>query len=73
MNARFKTELTSLVDDYRIRCLWFLKIDYYPQCEQEIRNTLNYIRRYGDSEAFRRTGILLQWLSQDSSTKSVVL
>jgi hypothetical protein len=61
-----------LVDKYRDRCLWFLRADYYPTDLQDILRTLDYIRRYGDLEAFRKAGVLYQRLSQDSRKPSAV-
>jgi hypothetical protein len=43
---------------------------YYPTDLPEVLRTLDYIRRYGDREAFRKPGELYQWLSQDSSKLS---
>jgi hypothetical protein len=52
--------------------LWFLRADYYPTDLQDILRTLDYIRRYGDLEAFRKAGVLYQRLSQDSRKPSAV-
>jgi len=65
-----RRQINQLVDEYRDRCLWFLRTDYYPADRQEVLRTLDYIRRYGDREAFRRAGELYQWLSQNSSKPS---
>jgi hypothetical protein len=35
-----------------------------------VLRTLDYIRRYGDREAFQKAGELYQWLSPDSATGS---
>ncbi|HVT45392.1 MAG TPA: hypothetical protein VMT00_13500 [Thermoanaerobaculia bacterium] len=59
-----------LVDEYRARCLWFLRSDYYPETEEEIRRVLDWIRRHGDVEAFRRAGEVERWLSQKSKGTS---
>lgn len=59
-----------LVDEYRDRCLWFLREDYYPiTLEQQLR-TLRRIERHGDREAFRKAAELRQWLLQNSSEPS---
>ncbi|OHB67905.1 MAG: hypothetical protein A2Y76_11290 [Planctomycetes bacterium RBG_13_60_9] len=63
-------QVNQLVDEYRDRCLWFLRTDYYPTDRQEVLRTLDYIRRYGDREAFRKAGELYQWLSPDSGRPS---
>jgi hypothetical protein len=65
-----RRQVNQLVDTYRARCLWFLRADYYPTDREEVLRTLDYIRRYGDREAFRKAGELYQWLSQDSSKPS---
>jgi hypothetical protein len=67
-----RRQVNQLVDEYRDRCLWFLRADYYPTDLQDILRTLDYIRRYGDREAFRKAGELYQWLSPDSSNPSAV-
>ena len=67
-----RRQVNQLVDEYRDRCLWFLRKDYYPTDLQDILRTLDYIRRYGDLEAFRKAGELYQWLSADSSGSSAV-
>ncbi|MBN1359658.1 MAG: hypothetical protein JW993_03650 [Sedimentisphaerales bacterium] len=65
-----RRRVRELCDTYRARCLWFLRPDYYPTDRDEILRTLDYIRRYGDREAFRQAGQLYQWLSPDSSRPS---
>lgn len=64
-------QVNQLVDRYRDRCLWFLRPDYYPTDRRGILRTLDYIRRYGDREAFRQAGQLYQWLSPNSNENSV--
>lgn len=56
-----------LVDEYRHRCLWFLRCDYYPIGRADILRTLDYIERYGDQQGFRRGAEIRQWLSRPSS------
>jgi len=65
------TELRALVDDYRDRCLWFLRRDYYPTTIAETQRVLDAIQRHGDREAFRRAARVRLWLSQPSSATSV--
>ena len=60
----------ALVEQYRNRCLWFLRSDYYPTSDSERLRVLEYIERYGDLEAYRRAGRLKRWLSQRSSASS---
>jgi hypothetical protein len=59
-----------MVDEYRIRCLWFLRPDYYPVTRQERLRVLGYIERHGDREAFRWAATLRRWLSPGSSALS---
>ncbi|MBM4081889.1 MAG: hypothetical protein FJ278_19440 [Planctomycetes bacterium] len=62
----------ALVDEYRTRCLWFLREDYYPQTAAEACRVLESIERHGDVAAFRKAAALRQWLSQNSSAPSAV-
>jgi hypothetical protein len=63
-----RRQVNELVDAYRDRCLWFLRVDYYPTDLPAVLRTLDYIRRYGDREAFRKAGTLYQRLSQGRDT-----
>lgn len=62
--------VNRLVEEYRVRCLWFLRPDYYPSTLEERLRALGYIERHGDREAFRRAATLKRWLSPDSSVPS---
>ena len=62
--AAVRDELRELVDEYRTRCLWFLRPDLYPKTRDQALRMLGYIERYGDLEAFRRAGRIRQWLLQ---------
>lgn len=64
-------ELRSLVEEYRSRCLWFLREDYYPATRDEVVTVLRHIERHGDREGFQRAAALRRWLSPPSSAKSV--
>jgi hypothetical protein len=63
-------EINRLVDEYRVRCLWFLRPDYYPSTLEDRLRVLDYIERHGDVEAFRRVARMRRWLSPDSSARS---
>ncbi len=63
-------ELRRLVDEYRTRCLWFLREDYYPATRDEVLTVLRHIERHGDHEGFRRAAALRRWLSPVSSATS---
>ena len=62
--------VNRLVDEFRVRCLWFLRPEYYPATLEERLRVLLYIERNGDREAFRRAATLKQWLSPTSSAPS---
>ena len=68
--ASMDAEVRRLVDDYRSRCLWFLRPDYYPVTAEEILRVLRQIEDHGDRAAFQRAGSIRQWLSRNSSAKS---
>ena len=61
-----------LVDEYRQRCLWFLRSEYYPVTDAERLQVLEYIERHGDREAFRQAAEIRRWLSRTSSARSAV-
>jgi hypothetical protein len=60
----------ELVEDYRDRCLWFLRQDYVPRTPDEILRVLEMIERYGDRAAYRRAQEIREWLSQPSRQES---
>lgn len=64
------TALRRLVDEYRTRCLWYLREDYYPDTPAEQERVLTLIVRHGDLQAFRRVAELRAWLSHRSSETS---
>ena len=58
------------VDEYRARCLWFLRPDYYPGTLAERAEVLRLIEVHGDRSAFRRVAAFRRWLSHTSSETS---
>ena len=62
--------LHSLVDDYRDRCLWFLRPDYYPSTASESLRVLDLIEGHGDVAALRRASEIRTWLSRPSNATS---
>ena len=60
MNA--PQELAALIEQYRDRCLWFLRADYAPNRPEEMLYVLELIERYGDREAYRRAEEIKAWL-----------
>ena len=71
VHPRDNEALHQLVDQYRARCLWFLREGYYPETPADALRVLDSIQRHGDVEAFQRAGALKQWLLAPSSAKSV--
>ena len=62
--------VNALVDEYRTRCLWFLRTDWYPSTFEDRLQALEYIERHGDVAAFRRARALREWLSRSSKEAS---
>lgn len=60
----------TLVDDYRDRCLWYLRRDYYPTTRDESLSVLDAIARHGGLDAFRRAATIRSWLLRHSSATS---
>jgi hypothetical protein len=70
LDQQIESAVHSLMDDYRERCLWFLRTDYRPHSPEEILRVLRWIRARGDREAFSRAKEIESWLSQRSSGTS---
>lgn len=68
--ASIQDELRALVDEYRTRCLWFLRPDFYPETREEVLRVLGQIERHGDRDGFVRAARIRQWLSPPSSETS---
>lgn len=68
--SSLEAEVRALVDEYRTRCLWFLRRDFYPETREETLRVLRYVERQGDREGFIRAARIRQWLSPDSSGRS---
>ena len=64
------SEVRLLVDRYRQRCLWFLRLDYYPETADDALRVLRAIEAHGDAEAFRQAAALRQWFLLHSSERS---
>lgn len=65
-----ETELRNLVDEYRTRCLWFLRRDLYPETRDEALRVLRQIERHADRDGFVRAARIRRWLSRTSSRPS---
>ncbi len=70
--AEIEQDIDRLVDEYRTRCLWFLRLDYYPATDEDRLRVLDSIARHGDRAAFQRAAAARQWLSRLSSARSAV-
>lgn len=70
MTTAVAEAVNRLMDEYRLRCLWFLRGDYYPTTDDERQRVLDYIQRHGDRRAFLRAAEVRQWLSRSSSARS---
>lgn len=60
----------ALVEEYRERCLWFLRRDYFPSTPEEALMVLDAIQRHGDRAGFQRAAEIKQWLSPPSNATS---
>lgn len=65
-DSQMEDAFVALCDDYRARCLWFLRPDYKPVTNEDKLKVLVYIERHGDLNAFRRASPIRKWLSQNS-------
>jgi len=69
-NEPLEDELRALVDEYRTRCLWFLRRDLYPATREEALRVLRQIERHADRDGFVRAARIRRWLSPSSSEPS---
>lgn len=65
------TRVHELVDEYRAQCLWYTRLDYYPETVQDALRALDAIARHGDVAAFKKTASVRKWLLQHSNNPSV--
>lgn len=65
-------EIDRLVEQYRDRCLWFIREDYFPDSIEAQLSILKYIERYGDRDAFVQARELSNCLLRHSSGRSAV-
>ena len=56
-------EYRSLLDDYKVMCLWFAPEDYCPHTGVQLEQILTSIERNGDVNAYKRVGRIRKWLS----------
>lgn len=65
--AQTEAAVNRLVDEYRSRCLWFLRPDYYPVDTAQRVRVLGLIQKNGDRTAFLKAAELRRCLSPASS------
>ena len=70
MNSCTFVEINELVEEYRDRCLWFLKPGFFPTTPEEALRTLALIERYGDRAAYQRAERIKKWLSPHFKVQS---
>lgn len=70
MTAANVDEFREFVDQHRAQCLWFLRVDYYPETPPDRMAVLRLIEQHGDRRAFQEAARFRQWLSPNSSEKS---
>ena len=66
--ATVMQRVNALVEEYRARCLWFLREGYYPQTPAEACRVLESIERHGDRVAFQKAATLRQLAARTPST-----
>jgi hypothetical protein len=65
--AEVYSTIDQMVEANRLRCLWFLRPDYFPATNQERITTLRYLEKYGDRTTFIQARRLSNWLLQSFS------
>ena len=50
--------IDALVEEYRARCLWWMRADFYPRTVTQRMRALDAIQRLGDRDGFARAGAL---------------
>jgi hypothetical protein len=68
--AELARAIDGLVDECRVRCLWFLRRDYYPRTDAERLRVLSAIQQRASLSVYRRAGQLKAWLSRNSNAAS---
>jgi hypothetical protein len=63
--------VNRMVDEFRARCFWSARSDYYPLGLDQQVKALVTIQRHGDLATFRRASALRQWLLRHFSEQSV--
>ena len=63
--------VNRLLDEYRLRCAWFLRPGDYPTTLEARLRVFDYVDKHGDREGFRRAAELRRWLLPTSNAPSV--
>jgi len=63
-------DINQLIEEYRDRCLWFLRADYVPETTDEMLHVLDLIERYGDRSGYERVERIRIWLLHHSKAAS---
>lgn len=63
-------EIRTLIEKYRVQCLWFLKENYFPETPEQVIRILEKIEKHSDRKGFIRAREIKQWLLQKYSVKS---
>jgi hypothetical protein len=61
MKSKFlsASAVKDLVEQQRMRCLWYMPDKYYPTGIAETLSILKKIQRYGDLAAYKKAGKLI--------------
>ena len=59
--------ISFFVKEQKDRCLWFLDEDFVPKTKAQCLRALEYIRRYGDRDAYVKAGEMKSWLCRNFS------
>lgn len=59
------SQVRALVEEYRERCLWHLRPDFYPKNVAEALSVLRAIEAHGDSAGYRRAAALRRWFERN--------
>jgi len=60
----------ALINENRVRCLWFLREDFLPEDRDGLVRAMKYIEQRGDRETYIKARRIREWLSRNSSETS---
>ena len=70
LREEWEAAVDVLADEYRLRCLWFLRPGYRASSDRDRLRLLRAIETHGDREGYRRAALLREWLSRTSNGAS---